>query len=215
MLTRKFRQSAIEVVASLVIVASVAAIGHVNSVVAMDGYSVKVCESAGVGREDVLVTYAARKLETKTGEELVEKLNAAANSGKFLLDIEQTDPEYKGKQLDVTGEDRELLERLVHGESGNQGFTGAALVAQAIRDAMVYDGYDSVYEVRSALGYAGRVDLEPNQDVKDAVAYVFDEGNSAVQHRILYFYSSNGGWHETQNFIVEYKAHRFFDRWVA
>ena len=215
MITRKFRQSAIEVVTSLVIVASVAAIGHVNSVVAMDGHSVKACESDGVGREDVLVTYAAQELETETGEELVEKLNAAANSGKFLLDIEQTDPEYKGKQLDVTGEDRELLERLVHGESGNQGFTGAALVAQAIRDAMVYDGYDSVHEVRSALGYAGRVDLEPNQDVKDAVAYVFDEGNSAVQHRILYFYSSNGGWHETQNFIVEYKAHRFFDRWVA
>lgn len=131
----------------------------------------------------------------------------------FLLGIAEPDTSYTGKSVSVTGDERLILEKLVMGEAGNQGFNGAALVAQCIRDAMVYDGYSSISEVRSALGYTGKLQWEPNQNVIDAVAYIFDQGQSAVQHRILYFYSSNGGWHETQHFIVELGAHRFFDRW--
>ncbi len=102
------------------------------------------------------------------------------------------------------------------GEAGDQGYIGAAMVAQCIKDAMIYDGYTSVAAVRKSLKYSGSISRQPNNDVKKAVAYIFDEGGYAVQHPILYFYySANGikkGFHETQEFVVQYKDHRFFWR---
>lgn len=144
-------------------------------------------------------------------------LNSAI--GHYLLDTEQVDEGYEGCVVAVSGNDRWVLEHLVMGEAGNQGFEGAALVAQCIRDAMVYDGYETVESVRISMKYSGSLSNEPNQDVKDAVEYVFDKGGSAVQHRILYFYSGweqgrSEGFHETQNFIIQYGGHRFFDRWA-
>lgn len=132
-----------------------------------------------------------------------------------LLNIDNPDPNYGFKVVNVTGSERTLLEALVMGEAGNQGYIGAALVAQCIKDAMVYEGYKSVAEVRSKLKYTGSISYAPNEDVKKAVAYVFDEGGYAVQHPILFFYYiRNGlnmnGFHETQMFIIQYKDHRFF-----
>lgn len=143
------------------------------------------------------------------------KVGTVVESTGYLVETSQTDEGYQGRVVTLSSDDRYVLEHLVMGEAGTQGFEGAALVAQCIRDAIVYDGYKSVESVRRGLGYEGKLSTEPNQDVKDAVSYIFDQGQSAVQHRILYFYSHHGGWHETQNFIVEYKAHRFFDRWTA
>lgn len=133
-----------------------------------------------------------------------------------LYDIADPDPDYGYKVVKVTGEDRELLEALIMGEAGNQGFIGVALVAQCIKDAMVYRGYETVAEVRAKLKYSGSITKTPNEDVKKAVAYIFDEGGYAVKHPIMYFYScKNGiknGFHETQEFVVQYKYHRFFWR---
>lgn len=137
---------------------------------------------------------------------------AEERAGKFLLSTDNVDPSYTGQVVNVTGSSRDTLERLVMGEAGNQGFEGAALVAQAIRDTMVLEGY-SVEQVRKKYKYSGSLEFKPNQDVLDAVSYIFDQGGSAVQHRVLFFYSRNGGWHETQNFVIQYKQHRFFDRW--
>lgn len=133
--------------------------------------------------------------------------------GTALLDIDIPDVDYEGTVVELTPEDRELCERLVQGEAGNQGYEGAALVAQAIRDAMVYKGYDSVEQVRACMGYTGSISKEPNKDVKDAVSYIFDDGGYAVRHKVLYFYSYNAtksSWHESQQFIIQYKGHRFF-----
>ncbi len=133
-----------------------------------------------------------------------------------LYDIADPDPTYGYRVVTVTGEDRKLLEALVMGEAGNQGFIGAAMVAQCIKDAMVIDGYETVAEVRVRMKYSGSITRTPNEDVIKAVAYIFDEGGYAVQHPMLYFYySRNGikkGFHETQEFVVEYKDHRFFMR---
>lgn len=153
------------------------------------------------------------RLEQERIERERLRIGEAQIAQGYLVATDKPDPGYTGVGVIVQGQDRDTLERLVMGEAGNQGFAGAALVAQCIRDAIVFDGYKSVEEVRQSLGYSGRLVWEPNQNVKDAVAYIFDQGQSAVQHRILYFYSSNGGWHETQNFIVQVGAHRFFDRW--
>lgn len=153
-----------------------------------------------------------------------EELKALVESRKAVLSNEQgglfaiskPDPNYINRVVNITGNDRVILEALVMGEAGNQGFAGAALVAQCLKDAMVYDGYGSIEEVRRSMGYAGRLDREPNEDVKAAVAYVFDQGGYAVQHRILYFYAfkwSTSGFHESQNFIIEHGGHRVFDRW--
>lgn len=136
---------------------------------------------------------------------------------KGLVATDEPDPDYRHPAIRLTDEDRDLLQRLVMGEAGNQGYEGAALVAQAVRDAMVYDGYSSVAKVRSGLKYSAEIDHKPNQNVIDAVSYIFDQGGIAVQHRILYFYSGypevTAKWHETQHLIVHYKDHRFFDRW--
>ena len=102
------------------------------------------------------------------------------------------------------------------GEAGNQGFEGAALVAQCIRDMYITGGFSSVESVRTNCGYSGRLTTAPNQDVLDAVSFIFDEGGYAVKHRILYFYNpaySAGRFHESQNLIIQYKNHKFFDRW--
>lgn len=130
-----------------------------------------------------------------------------------LVNIENPDKNYQGVKLDV-GDERELLERIVMGEAGGEGFLGQALVAQCIRDALVYKDMDSVQEVITKMKYSGSLDKKPTEEVKRAVSYIFDEGKNAVQHRILYFYAPKivkSKFHESQNYIYSHKGHKFFD----
>ena len=130
-----------------------------------------------------------------------------------LVNIENPDKNYQGVKLDV-GNERELLERIVMGEAGGEGFLGQALVAQCIRDAIVYKGIDSVQDVIIELKYSGSLNKKPTEEVKQAVSYIFDEGKDAVQHRILYFYAPKivkSKFHESQNYIYSHKGHKFFD----
>ena len=56
----------------------------------------------------------------------------------------------------------------------------------------------------------------PNDNVVRAVAFIFDKGGMAVQHRLVYYYNPaivSSEFHESQKFVLEYKDHRFFDRW--
>lgn len=151
--------------------------------------------------------------------ELAKRTYSTTRTQGGLLDIQNPDPSYTGTAIRVTGADRDILERLVMGEAGNQGFEGAALVAQCIRDMYLAGGFSSVDAVRRNCGYSGSLKRTPNQDVLDAVSFIFDEGGYAVKHRIFYFYSpantSNGysKFHESQNNIINYKDHKFFDRW--
>ena len=151
--------------------------------------------------------------------ELAKRTYSTTRTQGGLMDIQNPDPSYTGTAIRVTGADRDILERLVMGEAGNQGFEGAALVAQCIRDMYLAGGFSSVDAVRRNCGYSGSLKRTPNQDVLDAVSFIFDEGGYAVKHRIFYFYSpanmSNGysKFHESQNNIINYKDHKFFDRW--
>ena len=102
------------------------------------------------------------------------------------------------------------------GEFGSGGFIGPALIAQAVKDAMCFDGYKTVEEVRVKCRYDASLDNEPTQDVKDAVSYVFDQDKAAVQHRIMYMYNPymvSSAFHESQNYVLTYEGIRFFDRW--
>lgn len=151
---------------------------------------------------------------TETTETIIEQPNT--NNQNALVQIANPDPEYKGQVVKLSASDRDLLERLVMGEAGGEGFEGAALVAQTLRDHMVYHGYTSVDKLRRDLKYSGSIKKQPNEDVKKAVAFIFDEGGVAVQHKIYYFYAPRyceGKWHNTQEFILEYGCHRFFCKW--
>lgn len=143
----------------------------------------------------------------------VSNYDSTYSSEGFLVDISNPDPSYSPKPVTLSSYDRAKLERLVMGEAGSLGYTGCALVAQAIRDSMNRSGTTSIDTIISEYKYYAPTNKTPNQSVKDAVSYIFDQNGSAVQHRILCFYTGNSGWHETQNFIVGYGNVRFFDLW--
>ena len=132
-----------------------------------------------------------------------------------LVDIENPDFDYVGGAVELSDSDRTLLECLVFGEAGNQGFIGAALVAQTLRDTWMLGTYSDMNSLRIGQGYSGSITRGTNQDCIDAVSYIFDQGGYAVRHRIMYFYAFHAitsSWHESQNFVIEYRDHRFFDR---
>ena len=146
--------------------------------------------------------------------DLVTALDALEDAADTISIIANDTPVVATVVLDA--ENRNTLERLVMGEAGNQGFIGAALVAQTIHDTMLHDNNFNVNSIRSSHGYMGSVDLEPNNDVKSAVAFIFDKGGMAVQHRLIYFYApkvTSSDFHEKQKFIVKYGGHKFFDSW--
>lgn len=149
------------------------------------------------------VLFLEEEKEVETGD----------NKPSALLEALVIDDEYNNSHIELSDYDRELAERIVMGEAGNQGLEGAALVAQCIRDTMNYNGVSTVYDVIHNYGYDGATSKEPNQDVKDAVSYIFDEDGIAVQHKILFFYAPglcNSGFHESQLNIVNYGGHKFF-----
>ena len=132
-------------------------------------------------------------------------------SGGVILDIDNADPSYSPSRVSLSSYDRAKLERLVMGEGGDLGYLGAALVAQAIRDAMNRSNTNSIDQIISQYQYSGSTSMEPNSDVREAVSFIFDQNGSAVQHRVLIFYTGSSAWHETQTFIAQVGSERFFD----
>lgn len=133
-----------------------------------------------------------------------------------LIAGDRVDNEYFGSVVTITGENRNNLERLVMGEAGNQGYVGAALVAQTIHDTMISDNQYDVLAIKAEHGYAGELDTEPSDTVKQAVAFIFDKGGMAVQHELKYFYAPSlvtSDFHEGCEFVVSYGGHKFFDDW--
>lgn len=141
--------------------------------------------------------------------------NAQWNAG-YLVAIDNPDTTYECAQVTLSDYDRDLLERLCMGEFGSGGFVGAALIAQAVKNAICFDGYTSVQAVIDDCRYTGRTDIGTNEACKQAVRYIFDENHDAVQHRIMYMYNPylvQSAFHESQNYILTYEDVRFFDRW--
>ena len=139
------------------------------------------------------------------------------NEDSVLLKTKVDDANFKLPQVKLSEHDRDLLERLLTGEFGGS-FTGAALVAQAIKCAIVYDHYTSMDDLIIGMGYVGDTDCK-SQNAVDAAKYIFDENALAVKHRLFYmctedYYNSDpGNFHSTQNFILQYENVKFFDRW--
>ena len=165
-----------------------------------------------VKAESVTKTPVTNTGVEKTEETIaVTKPQTTVKNDGYLIGISNPDSNYNPKAVTLSDYDRAKLERLVMGEAGSMGYNGCALVAQCIRDAMNRSNTTSIDSIISEYKYYAPTNKEPNQTVKDAVAYIFDQNGSAVQHRILCFYTGQSGWHETQNFIVGYQNVRFFD----
>lgn len=159
--------------------------------------------------EETIQWATVMTMETKCTYE--EQWNAG-----YIVAIDYPDKVYQTFHVELTEEDRDVLEHLCMGEFGTGGFVGAALIAQCVKDAMCFDGYKTVEEVRIACRYDASLDNTPTQEVKDAVSYIFDEDHAAVQHRMMYMYNPNlvqSAFHESQNYVLTYQGVRFFDRW--
>ena len=107
--------------------------------------------------------------------------------------------------------ERDTVERVVMAEAGGESFEGQVLVAQCILNAAEKRGVDPSEAVVLYSYTKSRPD--PTQRVKDAVAAVFDRGETVVDEPILYFYNPalvTSDFHESQIFVIEEGGHRFF-----
>ena len=78
---------------------------------------------------------------------------------------------------------------------------------------MISLGYKSIKEVQEKCKYNG-FSKEYSEDALRAVEYIFDQIQSAVSHRVLFFYATDlctSKWHETQNHILTINKTRYFD----
>lgn len=114
-------------------------------------------------------------------------------------------------RFSLTPEERDLTERVVMAEAGGECFEGQMAVAQCILNACEKTG-GQPSEVVLAYQYAKPAKVA-TQSVKDAVAAVFDAGDTVTTEPILFFYAPRrtvSKWHESQRFVIEIGGHRFF-----
>ena len=169
-------------------------------------------------RETILVPVQNEIIKTGT-QNIIEIKNAdLKNEKSVLVKTKFDDKNFSLPKVKLSEKDRDLLERLLTGEFGSS-FTGAALVAQAIKCAIVYDKYTSMESLINGMGYVGSTNIGKTQNAVDAAKFIFDENGLAVKHRLFYmctedyFNSEPGNFHSTQNFILQFENVKFFDRW--
>lgn len=122
--------------------------------------------------------------------------------------VEPTEPAVR---YPLTDAERDVVERVVMAEAGGESFEGQMLVAQCILNAAEKRGVEPSEAV--ALYSYTKSRPDPTQRVKDAVAAVFDRGETVVDEPILYFYNPalvTSDFHESQIFVIEEGGHRFF-----
>ena len=111
----------------------------------------------------------------------------------------------------LTADERELICEVVMAESGIEPFDGKMAVSQCILNACEKTGKRPV-EIVAEYGYTDRRG-EPNAETREAVAAVFDAGETATDREILYFYAPalcQSLWHESQTYVCTIGGHRFF-----
>lgn len=201
---------------------------HVDNVVEVDSeqdnsidiaeISLKELEKIRVGISSGRIAEVESRDAKINGMNTSRELENTEKHALIALSSNAEDPEYTYEPIKITGVNRANLERLVMGEAGDEGFIGAALVAQAIRDTMVFEDEYNVLNIKKQYAYSAPLTKQPNEDTIKAVEYIFDEGQCAVKHRVMYFYAPRwvknnySDFHESQKFIVEHGGHRFFDR---
>ena len=151
---------------------------------------------------------------TEWTQELQDIYDAQYEAG-YLYAIDNPDYGYSTGQVVLSEQDRVLACQIVYGEAGGEGFEGCCLVAQCLKDSMVFLGYNSIADVQKYCKYDGWQE-NYSATAEQAVDYIFNQNKSAVAHRILFFYAPDlctSSWHETQKYVLTHNTSRFFDMW--
>lgn len=126
--------------------------------------------------------------------------------------IEESAPVY----VFSSTEERDLVERVVMSEAGNQSLKGIMAVAQCVLNTAEYKGI-SAGEVVSVPGqYTEPYEGVVNDKVIEAVRAVFDRGETVVDEPIMYFYAYKrkfSNWHENSpnlEYVCIIEDHKFF-----
>ena len=149
-----------------------------------------------INENEILTEPYKQKIQTDTNE-------------NFMLEIKEPDKDYHGVKIELTKDEREELARIVNGEFGWDS-TGSKLIAQTIRDAIVYENCTPL-TVREHMQYAG-YNQNPSKNAYDAVDYIF-AGNSVVQHKILCMSSDKpdqNDWYLPITTVIQYNDTWFF-----
>ena len=97
-------------------------------------------------------------------------------------------------------------------ESGIEPFDGKMAVSQCILNACEKTGKRPA-EIVAEYGYTDRR-VEPNAETREAVAAVFEAGETVTDAKILFFYAPalvSSEWHESQTYVCTIGGHRFFE----
>ena len=126
---------------------------------------------------------------------------------------DETAKEERQPRYSLSEDDRELIERVVMAESGNQPLEGQIAVASCIYNTAAAKGMHPAEVVRVKGQYASPYLGEATDSVKRAVSVVFDEDKPI--EGVMYFYSIAGGfvsrWHESALVYVDtIGEHKFF-----
>ena len=175
----------------------------------------------------VLITNIAWQREADTLQEQIETLEERNAELQSKIDELQTtpmtasvimvepdpEPEQYIPVFPLSDVDRDLIERVVMAESGNQPLDGQIAVASCIYNTAVDKGMNPADVVQVKGQYASPYQGDVTDSAKQAVAVVFDEDKPMED--VKYFYSTVGGfvsaWHENAlEHIVTIADHKFF-----
>lgn len=138
-----------------------------------------------------------------------DKPTASATVPTAQVDEEIAEPE---PRYILSGAGRDLIERVVMAESGNQPFEGQVAVASCIYNTAVAKGTSPADVVRVKGQYAKPYVGEVTGSVKQAVSVVFDEDRPV--EGVMYFYAPAYGysrWHEESLvYVGTIGQHKFF-----
>ena len=120
--------------------------------------------------------------------------------------------------IEISDDDRYIVECVVAGEAGGHSYELMKAVAQcmAISMDMRKMSADEVRQEHQYHGYNSELDqTDPSAwaMVCSAVSEIFDDGNFVVYEPIEYFYNPSyggGDFHEKMDFIIEIEGVRFF-----
>lgn len=139
------------------------------------------------------------------GPEIVETPEPVEETTK----VEEPEPVLPAYEL--TAEERDLVERVVMAEAGNEEYEGQMAVAQCILNASRLTGTRPTQVVIDYRYTHKRP--EPTEEVKAAVSAVFDEGQTVLDEDVLWFYAPDlvtSTWHESKTYAHTIGGHRFF-----
>lgn len=127
--------------------------------------------------------------------------------------VQAIEPPESAVYYELTTEERDLIERVVMGESGGEEYVGQQAVAQCILNACELNNARPA-EIIDWMSYTTNRP-QASQSVKDAVSDVFDDGVMVLPETAMYFYAPGlvySAWHESQIYLDTIGCHKFFAR---